>query len=362
MTIVRGVLLMGIVALLAVGAWGQSDDSVNVRAERMTEAAKDFLSTLDREGAGKAAFEFENTEERKDWSNLPARVHPRNGLSFGEMTEAQRSAAHRLFETGLSTQGYAKAFGVMRLDDVWSEIVEQRRPGGGAMFGSGKYWVALFGDPDTGGVWGWQFDGHHMAVNVTSVKGEVNVMPMFFGAEPDVVPSGAYAGWRIFGAERYKALALARSLTKKQRKTAVLSEEIPAAIFTGPGQGEALTKFEGIEAAALSESQRKLLWALIDEYIGNEPVEAAQAHRERIVQDGNDALHFAWMGPMEDDSNLYYRVHGPSIIIEYDNTFVGPRTGGYSNHIHTVLREPSNDFGEDLLRRHYRESEHHRER
>lgn len=335
--------------------------SENPVAENMAEAAAGLLDALSDDAKAQARFEFDNEKERKDWSNLPARVHPRNGLSFGEMTDGERRATHRLIETGLSTQGYAKAFGVMHLDDVWAGLVEARRRGGGAMFGADKYWIAVFGEPGLEKVWGWQLDGHHLAVNLTSVQGKLNAMPMFFGAEPEVVPSGPYAGWRIFSSERRKALALGESLTAEQRTKAVLSETIPAAIFTGPGDGDALKKFEGITADLLNLAQRELLWDLVNEYLDNAAPAIAEAHRERIRADGDETLYFAWMGPIDDEANFYYRVHGPSVIIEYDNTSVGPRSGGYTNHIHTVLREPSNDFGDDLLRKHYAESEHHRQ-
>jgi len=324
-------------------------------------AAQGFVETMKGDAGEKARFDFENSEERKDWSNLPARMHKRNGLSFGEMTDAQKIAAYRLLEVSLSSQGYAKAVGVMRLDDVWAEAMNERAAGrGSAMFGSDKYWMALFGVPSLSGAWGWQLDGHHLGVNFTSVKGEHNFAPMFFGAEPDVVLSGPYAGWRIFGTERNKGFTLVKSLSADQRKKAILSDTIPEGIFEGPGAGGALKEMEGITAAELNENQRVLLWALIDEYLNNAPAETAAVQRAKIVADGDASLHFAWMGPIDEADNVYFRVHGPSVVIEYDNVFAGPRRGGYSNHIHTILREPSNDYGEDLLRKHYAESEHHR--
>lgn len=360
MNFISHVCVLVLAAQFSSAAWGQ--DAASDRAEGMTNAAKEFLNALGADQRAQATFEFENEKERRDWSNLPSRMHPRGGISFGEMTDAQRAAAYRLLETGLSTQGYFKASGVMRLDEIWKELMNERRSGRGAIFGSDKYWVALFGEPGTDAVWGWQFDGHHLAINVTSAGGELSLAPMFFGAEPDIVPSGTYAGWRIFGAERHKGFALANALTPAQVRKAVLSEDIPPGIFEGPGDGGALSKMEGITAADLTQPQRALLWNLIDEYLDNAPHEVAEAHRERVRADGEDTLHFAWMGPIEEEANFYFRVHGPSILIEYDNTFVGPRTSGYSNHLHTILREPSNDFGEDLLRRHYAESDHHKAR
>ncbi len=339
-------------AVIVLGASAQSE-----------RAGQLFLESLDEESAANATFEFSNETERKDWSNLPARMHKRNGLSFGEMDDAQKIAAYRLLEAGLSSQGYGKVAGVMRLDDVWADVVNQRRAGqGSAMFGSGMYWMAIFGKPDAEKPWGWQLDGHHLAINFTSVNGTPILTPMFFGAEPDVVLGGPYAGWRIFGAERAKGLAVVHALNDKQRSAAVLADKVPGAIFEGPVAGGALNTMEGIRASELNDSQKTLLWSLIDEYLNNAPHDVAETQRAKIIADGEENLYFAWMGPLDEDANIYFRVRGPSVLIEYDNVFAGPPAGGkgYSNHIHTILREPSNDFADDLLRKHYAESDHHR--
>lgn len=346
---IRFALLTLCSILLGSNGWAQTAD-----------AGKAFLDTLDSDAKGKATFEFKNDKERKDWSNLPAPMHPRNGLSFGEMSDAQKIAAYRLVEAGLSSQGYAKATGVMRLDDVWAEIMGAQNPARAKqLFGSDKYWMALFGTPDAKEPWGWQLDGHHLGINYTAVDGKEVLNPMFFGAEPDTVPSGPYAGWRIFGAERMKGFALVKSLSADQRAMAILSDKVPSGIFEGPAAGGALKTMKGIEASKLDKTQLGLLWDLIDEYLNNAPEKTAEAQRAKIRADGNDKLHFAWMGPLDESDNVYFRVHGPSVLIEYDNVFAGPRRGGYSNHIHTILREPSNDYAEDLLRKHYAESEHH---
>jgi hypothetical protein len=345
------------VTLLAIGfgLFGQNASAQSV------EAGQDFLKSLGSEAADNATFDFDDEKERKDWSNLPARMHHRNGVGFGEMNDAQKIAAYRLLETGLSSQGYGKVAGVMRLDDVWAEVVDQRSAGrGSAMFGSDKYWMAVFGNPDAAKPWGWQLDGHHLGVNFTSVNGTHILTPMFFGAEPDVVLEGPSAGWRIFAAERAKAFALINSFNNEQEAAAVLSDKIPDAIFEGPGAEGALDKMEGIRASQLDDDQRALLWSLIDEYLNNAPQATAAAQRTKIVADGDDQLFFAWMGPIDEKDNIYFRIHGPSVVIEYDNVFAGGRRDGYSNHIHTILREPSNDYGDDLLRKHYAESDHHR--
>jgi Protein of unknown function (DUF3500) len=345
------VSIMAMVGMLAgAGSWGQSP-----------EAARGYLDSLDDDLAKTVTFKFDDDAERKDWSNLPARMHVRHGLSFGEMNDAQKTAAHRLLQAGLSSQGYAKTVGAMHMDDVLAETYNKNRPGAGsATFGSDKYWMAIFGKPDAAGDWGWQIDGHHLGVNYTSVDGKVSMTPMFFGAEPDIVLSGSFAGWRVFASERAKALALVTALNADQREKAVVSDSVPDAIFEGPKAGGTLKEMIGIPASELDDAQRQLLWDLISEYLDNAPRDVAETQRAKIVADGDAALHFAWMGPLDDSANIYFRVHGPSVLIEYDNVSAGPKKPGYTNHIHTILREPGNDYGEDLLRKHYAESEHHR--
>ena len=229
--------------------------------------------------------------------------------------------------------------GVMRLEDLLRDQFAGTRPDVAALFSHEQYWVALFGRPGTEHPWGWQFDGHHLAINITAVGGDTSVSPMFFGAEPDIVFEGPYAGWQVFGAERANGVTLAASLTEAQRRKAVLAAETPRDILAGPGRADALTGFEGIPASELT----------------------AGAQRAKIERDGEAELFFAWMGPIDADSNVYYRVHGPSVLIEYDNTGGRPTGPGNSNHVHLILRDPSDDFGEDLLARHYREAEHHRQ-
>jgi hypothetical protein len=341
-------------------ASGQETDSTPGYILRMTDAAKAFVSLLGEEESKAALYAFDNEKERKDWSNVPVAAQPRNGLQMGAMNDAQKNAAHRLIDSTLSSQGYAKATGLMQLDDIWSVLMEETHPGSGVYFDSGKFLFAIFGKPGGDEPWGWQLDGHHLAVNTTVVGDAVSLTPIFLGAEPDVVPRGPYAGLQILGAERRKGFAVVKSLSAEQRSHAVLSDSIPEDLFEGTGQANTLKKFEGITAAQMTSDQRALLWTLIDEYLDNCPKEVAVARRAQILADGDAALYFAWMGPIDEDANLYYRVHGPSIIIEYDNTSVGTLRAGNSNHLHTILREPSNDFGADLLRRHYEESEHHR--
>jgi hypothetical protein len=191
----------------------------------------------------------------------------------------------------------------------------------------------------------------------TILNGEVIGTPALWGAQPDEIQSGTEAGWRVFIAERAKGFALIQALNPQQRGKAILSEKLPQGIFTGPRRDKALQTIDGLPASAMTKEQQTLLWSLIDEYVNNQAPAAAQAHRRKIERDGFAKVHFAWMGPVDTKRSIYFRVHGPSLLIEYDNTGAG-REERDSNHIHSVYRDPSNDYGEDLLKKHYQAFPH----
>ena len=283
----------------------------------------------------------------------------REGVNFGEMTPEQRVLAHRLIQSPLSSQGYLKVTGIMKLDDVLKAIQRLARPGRPSMFGHDLYWVGVFGDPKADKAWGWQLDGHHLALNFTIVGNEVSVTPAFLGADPAEVRTGEYSGWRILAKEDDRGRALFNSLNEPQRTKAILGVEAPRDVITGPGRSDLLKKVHGLPASEMTAKQRALLMAVLNEYAHNLDHGLAHAQLVRIRAAGLDKLHFAWAGT-EPDKPYYYRIHGPTVLIEFDNSF--PPGGGESgpiNHIHTVWRDTENDYGEDLLQKHYRESPHH---
>jgi hypothetical protein len=320
--------------------------------QALAEAAKDFVAALRPEMRSRLRFTIDDAE-RKDWSNLPHYLHPRKGIQLGELTPAERAAGHRLLQAMLSSQGYYKATNIMALDDFLGSTSDEMRPHYGAQF----YFLDVFGEPGGAAPWGVQIDGHHLAVNVTVVDHQVTMTPAHMGADPAVIPSGPHAGWRLLGAETAKGFALRNALTPEQARRAVLMETPPPDIFTLPGRDEALKMPAGV--ASLQGRQRDLLESLVDEYLGNLRPEVGRSYRAAIQSAGFDKLHFAWMGPPEPGKAMYYRVHGPTLLIEYDS-IVPPNTKlpNDPNHIHTVVRVPGNDFGEDWLRRHHLEHHH----
>jgi hypothetical protein len=267
-----------------------------------------------------------------------------------------------------SSQGYSKSAAIMWLDDILRNeetgrfVVPDEPPQRGAAQGpppprrsSANYRVVMFGEPGAAR-WGWMLTGHHLAANFTVVDGAVAFTPLFVGANPQVVRDGPYAGWRVLGHETARGFALARSLTGQQRRTAVVSGTVSDALFTGKGRKDALKTMAGIPASQLSAGQQEMLWGLVREFVGTAGDEAAAAQLRSIERDGIGKLHFAWWGSTEDPAQRFmYRIHGPSILIEYVREGNGSQP---LNHVHAIVRDPRNDYGEDWLGKHYREQPH----
>ena len=323
------------------------------RDRSLAEAANNFLASLRPDLRSKYEFAFDDAY-RKDWSNLPHFIHPRKGLKMGDLNPQERAAAHRLIQTMMSSQGYYKAEVIMGIMDEFLGSATEAAQG---HYGSEFYFLDVFGKPGGDDPWGVKLDGHHLALNVAVIDHNLSMTPLHLGADPAVIPSGRHAGWAVLAGETAKGFALRNSLKPEQAKQAVLSENVPADIFTLPGRDRELKSPAGL--SGLQDHQRDLLEALIDEYLGNLRPDVARNYRSSMQAAGFDQIHFAWMGPSEPGKAVYYRVHGPTVLIEYDNV-VPPNSRGAANdplHIHTVLRSPENDFGDDWLRRH--RLEHH---
>jgi hypothetical protein len=243
----------------------------------------------------------------------------------------------------------------MQLDEVLLHLSGQA-DSANPMFGLRLYWLSFLGEPSAEKPWGWQLDGHHLALNFAVVGKEVAMTPTFMGADPHEVRDGLHAGWRVLGAEDDQGLALMKSLRPDQRRKATLSAKAPADVITGPGRDKALQEFEGLAFTELDASQQKLLTALVEEYVHNYRHDLAHEQLDRIKAAGWDRIHFAWAGPVGPSAAYYYRVHGPAVLIEFDNNVPPGQRDGPINHVHTVFRDPQNDYGEDLLKKHYEQS------
>jgi hypothetical protein len=266
------------------------------------------------------------------------------------MNPAQRAAAHELLKAGLSQFGYKAADEIMKLEAVLRVI---EGTGGRLERDPEKYFFSVFGTPSPRGAWGYRVEGHHVSLHFTVVNGTtVASSPTFFGTNPAEVREGPQKGTRILAAEEDAARALIMALDASQRRTATMSDVAPNDIATGN-----TTKIDplapaGIKASALNESQRGLLMTLVGVYTSYMADDLAAQRTAKLTGAGVGNITFAWAGPIERGQKHYYRVQGPTFLIEYDNT----QNNG--NHIHSIWRDYDGDFGRDLLREHLQASAH----
>jgi len=313
----------------------------------MAGAATSFLAALPDDARRKAVIEF-GDKERLNWHYVP---RGREGVAFKAMPAPARAAAHELMKASLSAVGYGKAVNVIRLEGV----LRQLETFGGFLRDPENYLVTVFGSPASSGPWGWRLEGHHLSLNFTLVPGKpVAVTPAFFGANPAEVKSGPHKGLRTLAREQDVGRALAQGMNSEQRRRMIISGQSLGDIVAGPSRGEGITSEVGVPAVELSPSQRDLLMQLVELYARNMRADVADGELRRIREGGVERIHFAWAGPIDPGHAHYYRIHGPAVLIEFDNTQNG------ANHIHSVWRDPRNDFGADLLRAHYRHGHPHR--
>ena len=350
-----------VVALMAAGAGGALAGA-DRSASSMTSAATAFLASLTPEQKGKAVFAFA-ADERLRWHFIPTGpppMFPRNGLTIKEMTEPQRKAAHALLKASLSQRGYMTASSIMDLETVLGVLEAAQRaaatePPRAAPIvrDPERYFFSVFGTPSTKETWGWRVEGHHVSLHFTVVNGGVlTASPSFFGSNPAEVREGPKKGLRILGIEEDAARALLESLDASQKTTAIINATAPGDMLTMNNLKIDPLSPTGISFGSLNEKQRDLLMKLIDVYTGFMAPEVAADRLAKLKKAGVDKIGFAWAGETERGKKHYYRVQGPTFLVEYDNT----QNDG--NHVHSVWRDFDGDFGRDLLREHLKSVAH----
>ena len=315
-------------------------------------SANKLLATFSPEQRQQATFGFDSSE-REHWGFVPTEIFARNGLILGAMTDAQRKLAHDLLKTGLSQRGYMTATSIMDLETILRGIEDAgggdaARPGATRMVRDPvKYFVSIFGTPAARGSWGWRVEGHHVSLNFTVVNGSVVASaPSFFGSNPAEVREGAKKGLRILAAEEDSARTLLMALDAAQRGKAVMGTTAPNDIATMNTVKIDPLAPAGIAYGDLRPNQREMLMKVVDSYVSAMASDIAADRMARVNKAGLDRIAFAWAGEAERGKRHYYRVQGPTFLIEYDNT------QNDANHIHSVWRDFSGDFGRDLLREH----------
>jgi hypothetical protein len=323
--------------------------TTEVFSQDLSKKANTFLNTLSDELKAKAQFAMTDAE-RFNWNFVPI---DRKGPTFHDFNEQQKKAAIDLLRSSLSEEGYQKAVNIMELESVL-KVLENRKeddPYRDPL----NYHFSIFGTPGANNEWGWRFEGHHISLNFSSARGTiVSATPTFWGSNPGIVNSGPKKGTIVLKKEMEIGFQLINALNESQRKTAIFSSDAPSEIITGNNRKASLLQPKGIAYSQLNETQKKIFRDLLQVYIDNYTTKFSASLMDKIKKAGIDQLHFAWAGGLKVGTGHYYRIQSPVLLIEYDNV------QNDANHIHTVIRDLTNDFGEDVLKNHYDHGHKHK--
>jgi len=359
---IRLSLIFPLGVLLATGfAERAVQPAARAATPQVVSAANAFLATLSDAERAKVAFDFNSPQKTNGWSNLPSGIFQRNGLRLGDLTTPQREAAMATLGAALSKAGYQKVIEIMEGDEVLKNRGGGRtggRPGapggggqgaparggrgGGIVFGRDEYFIAFVGAPSATTPWMLQFGGHHLAINVT-VVGSDNVMtPSLPAAQPArYVLNGQTV--RPLGNENDKGFALINALDENQKKQAVLNYQVRDLVL-GPGNDGKVIQPEGMLASAMNAKQQQMLLDIAHEWVGILNDAGANAKMAEIKAN-LPKTYFAWSGSTTNGELAYYRIQGPTVVIEY-----APQQGDL-DHIHTIYRDPTNDYGASLVKK-----------
>ena len=338
----------------------------------MADQATALVTMLTPEQRQKITYAFDDAE-RFNWHYVP---RERKGLPLKQMTSEQRKAAMAMLKTGLSDQGYEKVTSIIDMENVLRVI--DNRPPNDTYRDPENYSFTIFGDPSTKNPWSWRIEGHHLSLqfmSLTTPSGGGQVMaqtPTFFGSNPGILEYDTkmadkrmgdprvndlpQKGRQILKKETEKAFALLKTLDTNQRKQAVIATVAYPEIVTSNKRVASIAQMDGLRLVDMKPEQRKLFLDLLQVYMDNYRITLAKQQMSKLDKAGLDNLRFAWAGDLTPElgegKGWYYRIHGPTILIEYDNTQTN------ANHIHTVVRDLTNDWGEDLLKEHYQSVNH----
>jgi hypothetical protein len=334
------------IGVAGVSCGGVESSSQDVA--QMADEADQFLMSLSDDERGRATFAFDS-EERERFHFVPPETFERHGFPLEDMSAEQRKMAHDLLRTGLSQNGYMTATQIIDLE----AILESLETGETFSRDPDLYFVSVFGTPSTDGTWAWRFEGHHLSLHFTIVDGSVTVSaPTFLAASPAEVMDGPKAGLRPLGSLEDAGRALLASLDAAQRAVAILDEVAPTNMVRGVELAPDPLTPVGIVGSDLTPAQQDLMIEIIEFYTSVMADEVAALRRAKIQDDGIENVAFAWAGGTEYGDVSYFRVQGPSFLIEFDHTQRDP------NHIHSGWRDFDGDFGRDVLREHLAMQEH----
>ena len=333
--------------------------STGVSTDPVRRAADAFLAALSGEQRRKTQFGIDDPEWRK-WMNQD--FYLRQGVSFKDMTAAQREAAFGLLRAGLSAKGLTQTRDIMRLNHTLGELNNDDFD----RYSEWAYHITVMGTPSAREPWGWQFDGHHAIINYFVLGDQVVMTPMFAGSEPVIASSGKYQGTVVLQDEQARGLAMVNGLSDAQRKTAVLdASKTRNNNLTEAWKDNVVLDYAGVRGSDLTRSQQQQLLDLIGLYVGTMADGHARVRMDEVRRHIENTW-FAWIGNTTPDSVFYYRIHSPVILVEFDHQtpanlrhLAKDPSAPNPQHIHVVVRTPNgNDYGKDLLRQHYTQHPH----
>lgn len=351
-------------ACLLIGFLPYKGQAQTVYQTEIKEAAMAFVNTLDDLHKHMALLSFSDTARQK-WNNLPVGLRARAGMSVGNMSDDQRKLFHRLLSASLSSQGYLKASSIMQLDNLLNILYDTlyyRKQVDDTtykfirdlLWSPKNYYLAFFGDPHQN-IWGYKVEGHHLSVNFTFVNDKLSVTPFFVGTDPAEYTIMEYAGLRVLGQEEDLGLKLIHQLSPSQQKLATMTTEVPGDIITAAESGKRLVDYWGLKGSEMNKEQQAILQYIIREFVFNMEYDKAVIEYDKILKAGVGNIYFGWIGEYDEKVPHYYILNGPTFLIEFDNNG-GPRRS--ANHIHAIWREKGNEYGEDVLKKHYLSEKH----
>ncbi len=325
------------------------------KAEAQTKSyaalANSFLTSLTDSQKTTAIYKFES-DERYSWGFVPK--EDRKGVYIGNLNSSQKKLAFNLLGAYLSENGLKQAQEIIHLESILREL--ENRKADDWMRSPDRYAFIFFGNPSDKNAWGWRFEGHHISFSFSTLTNKIiSGTPSFMGSNPGIVLSGPHKGKQVLKQETEAGFKMAQSLTPNQLTKATVAGETPAEIITFVTRKPRFEKEEGIFYSELTKEQQTVFKELLGIYTGRYTAKFAKDMMKEIEKNDIGKLRFAWAGATQAGTGKpnYYRITGPSIIIEYDNT------QNNANHVHTVVRDLEHDFGGDALLEHYKKGHHH---
>jgi len=324
-----------------------------VSTAAVCSAAERFIASLNSVQVARTIYPVDDIEWRK-WMNQ--HFYARQGVCFADMTDPQREAAFALVRASLSAKGFELTRNIMRLNETLAELSSDHD-----FLGEWLYYIQIYGKPSATEPWGWKLEGHHAIINYFVLGDQVVMTPLFIGSEPVRATSGKYKGIEILQREQNDGLGMLLALPPAQQKQAILN-------FSKTGNNNLTEAFKDnvkIEYAGLRTNElpiptRRRLRDLIELYVGNLDEGHSRVKMDEVDRH-LDNTWFTWIGGTQSDSVFYYRVQSPVLVIEFDHQrpanlrhLAAAPDKPTQQHIHCVVRTPNgNDYGKDLLRRHY---------